>query len=217
MTASRRPTASCATGAAELASARSTCATCRRSAGSHNWQNACMAYGAAAAFGIAPGVIARGHAELSRPRPPHAAGGRGRRHRLRQRLQGHQCRCGGEGALLLRQHLLDRWRNREVGRHRAAASATSAAWRRAYLIGQSTENSPRRWRGSSPVRGCGTLDRAVAAALRDAQRDGRKGAVVLLSPACASFDQYPNFEVRGDAFVKAVAGLPGVDMTIHRR
>ena len=58
------------------------------------------------------------------------------------------------------------------------------------------------------------VDRAVAAALDDAQRDGRKGAVVLLSPACASFDQYPNFEVRGDAFVKAVAALPGVHMTI---
>ena len=36
-------------------------------------------------------------------------------------------------------------------------------------------------------------------------RDGKPGAVVLLSPACASFDHYPNFEVRGDAFVRAVS------------
>ena len=35
--------------------------------------------------------------------------------------------------------------------------------------------------------------------------DGKNGAVVLLSPACASFDHYPNFEVRGDAFVQAVS------------
>ena len=46
-----------------------------------------------------------------------------------------------------------------------------------------------------------------------ATADGRHDAVVLLSPACASFDQYPNFEVRGDAFVQAVAKLPGIIMT----
>ena len=39
-----------------------------------------------------------------------------------------------------------------------------------------------------------------------------RGAVVLLSPACASFDHYPNFEVRGDAFVRAVSRLAGVPM-----
>jgi UDP-N-acetylmuramoylalanine--D-glutamate ligase len=35
-------------------------------------------------------------------------------------------------------------------------------------------------------------------------------AVVLLSPACASFDQYPNFEIRGTAFRDAVQALPGL-------
>jgi UDP-N-acetylmuramoylalanine--D-glutamate ligase len=37
--------------------------------------------------------------------------------------------------------------------------------------------------------------------------DGR-GGVVMLSPACASFDQYPNFEVRGRHFVSIVQALP---------
>ncbi|HEY2135475.1 MAG TPA: UDP-N-acetylmuramoyl-L-alanine--D-glutamate ligase, partial [Xanthobacteraceae bacterium] len=46
----------------------------------------------------------------------------------------------------------------------------------------------------------GTLERAVAAAASDAAASGLKAPVVLLSPACASFDQYRNFEVRGDAF-----------------
>jgi UDP-N-acetylmuramoylalanine--D-glutamate ligase len=47
-----------------------------------------------------------------------------------------------------------------------------------------------------PVRMCGDLERAVAAARANA----RSGEVVLLSPACASFDQYANYEERGAHF-----------------
>ncbi len=57
-----------------------------------------------------------------------------------------------------------------------------------------------------PTTVCGDLATAVAAAFEQAKGNGR-GGVVLLSPACASFDQYPNFEVRGDAFVKTVRSL----------
>ena len=56
----------------------------------------------------------------------------------------------------------------------------------------------------------GTLDRAVELAARDAAASGLPEPVVLLSPACASFDQYPNFEVRGAAFRDAVHALPGL-------
>jgi UDP-N-acetylmuramoylalanine--D-glutamate ligase len=55
-----------------------------------------------------------------------------------------------------------------------------------------------------------TLDRAVSAAAGDAEGSGLKEPVVLLSPACASFDQYRNFEVRGDRFRELVLALPGV-------
>jgi UDP-N-acetylmuramoylalanine--D-glutamate ligase len=55
-----------------------------------------------------------------------------------------------------------------------------------------------------------TLDHAVAEAARDAEASGLGSPVVLLSPACASYDQYPNFEVRGDAFRNLVRKLPGV-------
>ena len=48
---------------------------------------------------------------------------------------------------------------------------------------------------------------ARAAACRDAIADGRPGAVVLLSPAAASFDQFAHFEARGDAFRALVAAL----------
>ena len=60
------------------------------------------------------------------------------------------------------------------------------------------------------MRSLGTLERAVAAAARDAAASGLKEPVVLLSPACASFDQYRNFEVRGDRFRELVLALPGI-------
>ncbi|MGE3065258.1 MAG: UDP-N-acetylmuramoyl-L-alanine--D-glutamate ligase, partial [Hyphomicrobiaceae bacterium] len=62
-----------------------------------------------------------------------------------------------------------------------------------------------------PFERAGTLDNAIAAAARDAA--GSQGAepVVLLSPACASYDQFRNFEVRGDAFRALVTALPGFE------
>ena len=56
----------------------------------------------------------------------------------------------------------------------------------------------------------GTLDKALAAASRDAEASTATEPVVLLSPACASFDQYRNFEIRGDAFRALVKALPGL-------
>jgi UDP-N-acetylmuramoylalanine--D-glutamate ligase len=53
-----------------------------------------------------------------------------------------------------------------------------------------------------------TLDHAVTEAARDAEASGLGAPVALLSPACASYDQYPNFEVQGDAFRNLVRKLP---------
>ena len=61
-----------------------------------------------------------------------------------------------------------------------------------------------------PYEIAGALPAAVAAAAHDAAASGLKEPVVLLSPACASFDQYPNFEVRGKAFTDLVQKIPGV-------
>jgi len=181
--------------------------------GRHNWQNACMAYGAATALGVGASTIAA--AMMSFP---------GLAHRMQQ--------VGRAGSIAF---INDSKATNADAAEKALSSFTSIYWiaggiakaggieplkplfanvARAYLIGQAAKDFAATIGSTIPHQDCGTLDSAVAAALRDAQKDGKPGAVVLLSPACASFDQYPNFEVRGDAFVKAVAQLPGVEMTI---
>ena len=80
---------------------------------------------------------------------------------------------------------------------------------RAYLIGASAESFAATLDGHVPFEISGTLDKAVADAARDAAAHGGTGEVcVLLSPACASYDQFQNFEHRGDVFRKLVAALP---------
>lgn len=83
---------------------------------------------------------------------------------------------------------------------------------KAYLIGAASDAFARTFDedGSVDYERAGTLEVAVASALRDAQAKRGEGEIaVLLSPACASFDQFPNFEVRGDRFRALVGALPG--------
>ena len=76
---------------------------------------------------------------------------------------------------------------------------------KAYLIGEAAEAFAHTL-GDTPHVISKTMDAAVAAAATDAQAAGGD-QIVLLSPACASFDQYPDFEVRGEAFRAAVLAL----------
>ena len=82
--------------------------------------------------------------------------------------------------------------------------------RKAYLIGEAAQDFAATLDGKVEHVVVGTLDRAVEAAAKDAEASGLAAPVVLLSPACASFDQYPNFEVRGDRFRELVRAIPGV-------
>jgi UDP-N-acetylmuramoylalanine--D-glutamate ligase len=78
----------------------------------------------------------------------------------------------------------------------------------AFLIGEAADLFGRTL-GPVPHSLVGTLDKAVEQAFAMAKRDGHAGAVVLLSPACASFDQYSGFEARGTHFRALVSKLPG--------
>jgi UDP-N-acetylmuramoylalanine--D-glutamate ligase len=82
--------------------------------------------------------------------------------------------------------------------------------RKAFLIGEAAEAFAETLDGKVAHESVGTLDRALARAAEEADASGLADAVVLLSPACASFDQFPNFEVRGDAFRALVMALPGI-------
>ena len=83
--------------------------------------------------------------------------------------------------------------------------------RKAYLIGEAADQFAATLADNVPHEIDGTLDQALAAAARDAAASSAAEPVVLLSPACASFDQYRNFEVRGDAFRALVQALPGLE------
>jgi UDP-N-acetylmuramoylalanine--D-glutamate ligase len=83
----------------------------------------------------------------------------------------------------------------------------------AFLIGEATERFAAALRGRVAFSKCGTLDAAVTSAHNMVHREAKPGAVVLLSPACASFDQFANFEERGDAFRRAVLALQSPSAT----
>jgi UDP-N-acetylmuramoylalanine--D-glutamate ligase len=77
---------------------------------------------------------------------------------------------------------------------------------RAYLIGETADELAQALeRADVPYVRCGDLEVAVSAAAAAA----RPGAVVLLSPACASYDQFRDFEQRGEEFRRLVQNLAG--------
>jgi UDP-N-acetylmuramoylalanine--D-glutamate ligase len=177
--------------------------------GAHNAQNAAAAYACARAIGLAPEVIAIGMRRFP-----------GLAHRMEE--------VGQLGNVLF---VNDSKATNADATERALLSFHNVFWiaggkakaggieplapffdrvRKAYLIGEAAPAFAATLGEKVPHAEVGTLDAAVAAAARDAAASGLEDAVVLLSPACASFDQYPNFEVRGDAFRALVHALPGI-------
>ncbi len=176
--------------------------------GRHNWQNACAAYAVARASDVDIAAICKGIASYP---------GLAHRQELIAVIDGVRyindskatnadaaakamvCYddiywiLGGqakEGGILSLEYLLPRVR-------------------KAFLIGEATEEFARSLIGKASVERCGTLDVAVAHACEAALAECRPAPVVLLSPACASWDQFTSFEHRGDVFRQLVEALPG--------
>jgi UDP-N-acetylmuramoylalanine--D-glutamate ligase len=177
--------------------------------GLHNAQNAACAAACALALGLAPDTLQQGLRSFP-----------GLAHRMEQ--------VGRRGNVLFVND--SKGTNADAAAH-ALSSFSDIFWiaggkakqggitsltgyfprmRKAYLIGEAAKEFSATLGGEVPHEISETLDVAVANAARDAEAAGLKEAVVLLSPACASFDQYRNFEIRGAKFRELVQALPGV-------
>ena len=178
--------------------------------GLHNAQNAACATGAALALGVASDVIQKGLVSFP-----------GLAHRMEQ--------VGRKGEVLF---VNDSKATNADAAARALASFSDIFWiaggkpksggitslsgyfpriTKAYLIGEAAGEFAGTLQGKVPFVVAGTIERAVELAAQDAAASGRKEPVVLLSPACASYDQFRNFELRGAAFRDAVLKIEGVN------
>ena len=82
-----------------------------------------------------------------------------------------------------------------------AAKTLAARAAKVYLIGSSAPAMRQAWAGVVPCEMCGDL----GTAFERARREARRGEVVLLSPGCASFDQFGSYAERGERFARLVA------------
>jgi len=173
--------------------------------GRHNWQNAAAAYAAAKGLGIAAEEAAR-----------HLLSFPGLAHRMET-----------VGVIGKVRFVNDSKATNADAARQALSSYPKVYWiaggqpktggiadladlfprvEKAYLVGEAAPAFAETLAGHAPARDCGTIEAAVQAAYADAAATGRE-AIVLLSPACASFDQFADFEQRGEAFRAAVQGL----------
>ncbi|MDH4385873.1 MAG: UDP-N-acetylmuramoyl-L-alanine--D-glutamate ligase [Caulobacter sp.] len=173
--------------------------------GKHNWQNAAAAYAAALALGLSPEEASNGLMTFP-----------GLAHRMetvqrigRVRFVNDSKATNTDAA---RQALSSYARVYWIAGGRAKAGGIEdlvdlfSRVQQAYLIGEAQDAFARTLDGKAPYRLCGDMDTAVAAAFADAAASEDE-SIILLSPATASFDQFADFEARGEAFRKAVLSL----------
>lgn len=173
--------------------------------GRHNWQNAAAAYAAARALGIPAEVAAEGL--MTFPGLAHRMETVGIRGLVR--FVNDSKATNADAA---RQALSSYPRVYWIAGGRAKSDGIAPLKdlfprvAKAYLVGEAQDDFAKALDGKADYLKTGTIEAAVAAAWADADASG-EDAVVLLSPACASFDQFSDFEARGEAFRAAVEGL----------
>jgi UDP-N-acetylmuramoylalanine--D-glutamate ligase len=169
--------------------------------GAHNHQNACAAYAACRSLGIAPKLI-EGALETFAGLP-HRSQQVGLRAGVRF-VNDSKATNVDAAAKALQAFPRIRWIAGGMGKDGGIASLQPflGSVVKTYLIGHSARDFALQL-GSTPHEICETMARAVARAAAEAE----PGDVVLLAPAAASFDQYPNFEKRGEDFAAQVAAL----------
>ena len=175
--------------------------------GQHNWQNAAMAYAACLSNGVAVADIIKGLESFP-----------GLAHRQNivtvqngvTYINDSKATNDQAAAMALRTYNPVYWiaggKPKEGGY--PDCEKHLAHIRHAFLIGEAQEKMAA-WLGAHkvPFTLSGTMDKALGAAHDMAQSEKRTGATVLLSPACASFDQFKNFEQRGEVFVSLVKDI----------
>lgn len=169
--------------------------------GSHNHQNACSAYAAARALGLAPKVIEEGLNSFAGL--PHRSQHLGTRDGVAF-VNDSKATNVDAAAKALQAFDKIRWIAGGLGKEGGIAALAPHLERvaKAYLIGHSARDFALQL-GDTPHEICETMDRAVARAAEEAE----PGDTVLLAPAAASFDQYPDFEKRGEDFAAQVARM----------
>jgi UDP-N-acetylmuramoylalanine--D-glutamate ligase len=174
--------------------------------GTHNWQNAALAYAAAKVFVKDARAIAAAIASF--PGLAHrmeAVGSIGKS----SFVNDSKATNADAAAKALSVYPDIFWI--AGGKPKAGGIESLSPWfgrvRRAYLIGEAAHEFARTLDGKAPYVMAGTLEKAVELAAADAEASTAPAPVVLLSPASASYDQFKDFEQRGDVFRAAVAKL----------
>ena len=183
-------------------------ADARRLQGAHNWQNAALAYGAVAPFVSDAHAVAAAIASF--PGLAHRmedVGGRGRVRFINDSKATNADAAARALAVWPDIFWIAGGKPKEGGIE--SLSAFFPRIRKAYLIGEAAQGFARTLEGKAPYEVSGTLDAALAHAAADAERSAAPAPVVLLSPACASYDQFKDFEHRGDVFRTLAAGVAG--------